>query len=335
MKPHSANLSTNSQKIGNTNEPAEKPSKTTSKRYSKIPLEGQEKMKLKVIAYSTAEGYDINSLRSELLKEGLYELVNVASDADKEILCVKGKYKTIQTSPDEEPRNIFIFQDGTCVFWNVSDSAERKSVLHVVRKNAFRPYDHTLVNSEIEMLTYSYDEKLNAATVGNNHINLPMSSFERSLLEKYTFSDAVSLSVKLAIWEAKLESFIESIEHISEDLKYARKSKLTSEQVLQKTGELYTMRHHVNLRSDLLDTPDWYWDREDLETLYTRMITFLDIPKRTRVYNEKLNHCIDLMKLIESNMNDKKHTRLEWFIILLITIETFFGILSFLQNKAH
>ncbi len=132
-----------------------------------------------------------------------------------------------------------------------------------------------------------------------------------------------------------MESFINSTEHISEDLKYGRKFKLTSEEVLKKTGELFTMRHLINLRSDLLDSPDYYWDRENLERLYTSAIKFLDIPKRTKVYNEKLNHCIDLMRILEANLNDKKHTRLEWFIILLITIETFFGILSFLQNKPH
>ena len=150
------------------------------------------------------------------------------------------------------------------------------------------------------------------------------------IFEKYAFSDSISSSIKLGILESKLEVFIENIEHISEDLKNGRHFKLSSREVLQKTGELFTMRHLINLRFDLLNTPDYYWDREELEKLYTHANTYLDIKKRTHVFNEKLNYCIDLMRILESKLNDKKHTRLEWFIISLITIEAFFGILSFI-----
>lgn len=38
-------------------------------------------------------------------------------------------------------------------------------------------------------------------------------------LIKYTFSNAMFLSVKLSIWEASLEKYIEEIEGVTEDLK--------------------------------------------------------------------------------------------------------------------
>jgi required for meiotic nuclear division protein 1 len=129
--------------------------------------------------------------------------------------------------------------------------------------------------------------------------------------------------------ESKLENFIENIEHVSEDLKNGKNFELTSAEILQKTGQLLTMRHLINLRFDLLNTPDYYWDREELEKLYTRTNSLLDIRKRTHVFNEKLNYCIDLMRILEANLNDKKHIRLEWIIILLISVEACIGILSF------
>ena len=46
---------------------------------------------------------------------------------------------------------------------------------------------------------------------------------------------------------------------------------------------LCNFRHAINLSSDLLDTPDFYWDRKDLEILYQQTCNYLDIPKRTRV----------------------------------------------------
>ena len=46
---------------------------------------------------------------------------------------------------------------------------------------------------------------------------------------------------------------------------------------------LMFFRHNINLRSDLLDTPDAYWDRDDLGELYQSMCKYLSIQKRTRV----------------------------------------------------
>lgn len=42
-------------------------------------------------------------------------------------------------------------------------------------------------------------------------------------------------------------------------------------------------RHCINLSSDLLITPDFYWDREDLEQLYDKTCQFLSINRRVKV----------------------------------------------------
>jgi len=40
--------------------------------------------------------------------------------------------------------------------------------------------------------------------------------------------------------------------------------------------------HLINLSSDLLDTPDFYWDREELEILYSKTCNYLNIARRTK-----------------------------------------------------
>jgi hypothetical protein len=91
--------------------------------------------------------------------------------------------------------------------------------------------------------------------------------------------------------------------------------------VFQKTGELFDLRHHINLSSDLLDTPDFYWDRQELESLFLQTCASLNISKRTKIINEKLNHCSELMMLVGHHLDDKHHVRLEWMIIILIMVE--------------
>jgi uncharacterized Rmd1/YagE family protein len=109
---------------------------------------------------------------------------------------------------------------------------------------------------------------LSKTRLANNHIyfsNFDPSNKDNTIsdelyvLEKYSFSDAIALSVKLGIWEKDLEKFSENIEYISEDLKRGRQLALDVEKVLQMLGELFAMKHNVNLHYSLLDTPDFYW----------------------------------------------------------------------------
>ncbi|KAM4785959.1 required for meiotic nuclear division protein 1 homolog isoform 4-T4 [Cyanocitta cristata] len=144
------------------------------------------------------------------------------------------------------------------------------------------------------------------------------------VLQKFAFSNALCLSVKLAIWESLLDNFVESIQSIPEILKSRRKVKLSHADVMQKIGELFALRHRINLSSDLLITPDFYWDREKLEELYDKTCQFLNINRRVKVMNEKLQHCMELTDLMRNHLNEKHTLRLEWMIVILITIEVLF-----------
>jgi hypothetical protein len=68
-----------------------------------------------------------------------------------------------------------------------------------------------------------------------------------------------------------------------QDLKRGTKISMSREDVLRKTGELFALRHLINLSSDLLDTPDFYWDHEEQEGLYQKMCSYFSINRRTRV----------------------------------------------------
>ncbi|XP_038250300.1 required for meiotic nuclear division protein 1 homolog isoform X1 [Dermochelys coriacea] len=144
------------------------------------------------------------------------------------------------------------------------------------------------------------------------------------ILQKFAFSNALCLSVKLAIWESSLDNFVESIQSIPEILKSRKKVKLSHADVMQKIGELFALRHCINLSSDLLITPDFYWDRENLEELYDKTCQFLSINRRVKVMNEKLQHCMELTDLMRNHLNEKRALRLEWMIVILITIEVMF-----------
>ncbi|KAL3191616.1 hypothetical protein MRX96_059710 [Rhipicephalus microplus] len=50
----------------------------------------------------------------------------------------------------------------------------------------------------------------------------------------------------------------------------------------------------------------------------------MNINRRTKVMNEKLTHCCELMELLSHHLEDKHHVRLEVMIIVLIMVEVLF-----------
>lgn len=48
--------------------------------------------------------------------------------------------------------------------------------------------------------------------------------------------------------------------------------------------------------------------------------------------NEKINHCVALIELLSSHLNDKHHVRLEWMIIILIMVEVVFEVIHYVDR---
>lgn len=53
--------------------------------------------------------------------------------------------------------------------------------------------------------------------------------------------------------------------------------------MLRKTGELLFIRYGINLDGELLEIPDFYWDRPRLEPIYKNVCHLLDMRLRMQV----------------------------------------------------
>ncbi|XP_051160026.1 required for meiotic nuclear division protein 1 homolog [Leptopilina boulardi] len=286
-----------------------------------IPVPGFWKVK----ALATAEEYNLEALMEGLKRQDLYipQKFRTSSKPEPDVIQAIPKYEVGQ-----EPREIYFFREGTVVLWNIPE-LELGNVLQFLKNYEDNSYKNDLIHAEGEVMSYTYAEKGKRSHLKDGDIVLAPDTNE---YDKYTFSNAVAQSVKLGIWEASLNLYVNSIEFVTEDLKAGRTIKMTREEVLRKQGELFALRHLINLSSDLLDTPDFYWERDDLETLYHQTCSNFNITKRTRVMNEKINHCVELVELLSSHLSDKHHVRLEWMIIILIMVEVGFEILHYIDR---
>ncbi|XP_022105123.1 required for meiotic nuclear division protein 1 homolog [Acanthaster planci] len=278
-------------------------------------------------AFSTAEEYHLEHLGLDLQSQGSFLPRAMPQDA-QDVLLMEVISSDVESKT--EPSEIFFFREGSVVFWNVAD-ATLKKVLRIVSKHEFQPYEVAMVAWENEHINYSYgsqDTKLTDDTI----ILDERADTETTMLEKFAFSNAMALSVKLGVWESSVDKFTSSLESIPESLKQGHRLKMSRVEVMRKTGELFSLRHQINLSSDLLISPDFYWDRDNLDELYNKTCHFYSIGRRTRVINEKLNHCSELVELMRTHLSERHSLKLEWMIILLIGVEVMFEVIHYIQR---
>ncbi|KAL6477693.1 hypothetical protein MHYP_G00135280 [Metynnis hypsauchen] len=288
-----------------------------TKQPSRANLPAPEEDMMQCIAYATADQYHLPTLCHDLMANGFFEIRDLPRDASNVLVI-----GTEMAAKPSDSALMFFFREGSVVFWNVAETAVKKA-MRILEQHEIQPYEVALVHWENEEINYAVGEGNSKLHRGNFIFNSEM-DYEQVLLEKFAFSNALSLSVKLAIWEVSLDNFVESIQSIPETLKSGKTVKLSRAEVLQKIGELFALRYCINLSSDLLITPDFYWDREDLEQLYDKTCQFLNINRRVKVVNEKLQHCTELTDLMRNHLGEKHSLRLEWMIVILITIEVMF-----------
>lgn len=199
-------------------------------------------------ALSTAESYNLEELTNAMQKQNIYELVEISDDIEEDVLPFRAKYKI-----NDVARDIFIFREGSIVCWNCS-SEEVENLVDFLSNYQLSPYDKSIVIKEKEEIDYLMQNDLPKSRILKGTIYLKNDD-KTKLYDQYAISNAIAMSVKLAIWESLLDDFIIKINPITEKMKQGKNLKLTREQVFKRTGELFSLRHQINLSSDLLDTP--------------------------------------------------------------------------------
>ena len=143
---------------------------------------------------------------------------------------------------------------------------------------------------------------------------------ESSAKTRLSISFAVAQSVVLNVFEARIERQIMDYKYIPETLAMCGKIKLTTKQLGMMTGEVYKIRHDVNLHSEILDTPDFFWKEEDIEVMYRLTCRYLEIAARTDVLNLRLDMLRELLRVLQQQMENSATVKLEWIVIWLIVI---------------
>eukprot|EP01134_Creolimax_fragrantissima_P008629 CFRG8629T1 len=284
-------------------------------------------------AFCTAESYNIPKLRTILGREYTIESLPMEVDT-KDVLCVSVPPNACDRINDEESNLaeracVFFFRHGSTVSWNVNKTELDK--IHVLLSRA---HNLALRVATEEFVAYGYANKRTRVR-GSDIVFSEQSDPTTHLHEKFAISDALALSVKLDVWEDIQDVNMESMRSISRAMKLGKGLIVGMKTMLQKTGELQSLRHDINLSSSLRSPSDVYWDRPGMETLFLRMCAILDIRDRTTVLNEKLTYSNDLAEILRGYVAQKHTLHTELAIIGLITVEVVFEVLHWLDRFGY
>ncbi|KAF4656783.1 hypothetical protein FOZ61_006664 [Perkinsus olseni] len=214
----------------------------------------------------------------------------------------------------------FLFDFGCIVFWGLT-AAEGRKLLHVirpyVRKPAAETFDDYMVYTPACARTEETEEERHQSTIVNDDIRLSTDG----VYERLAYSYAFGQSVKLDLFEWSIDRTIQGTRNIPENLARTGKIGIGITEVTKKMGELFVQRSNINLHSDILDTPDVFWEFDLIERVYDMCRDYLDVHKRLDVLNQKLDIMKDMYEMIQNELNVEHGNKLEVIVIILIILE--------------
>lgn len=260
---------------------------------------------------------------------------------------------------------LFIFSYGVAVFWNFSEHQEKDILADLTfssTNNSSPPnklsqpslpkpsYDSVSKPSlltrplseadfETEEFHFEYNRDVEKPRIFNDMITLRTSDH----MIKLAMSHAIGQSTKLSFFEERMHRTMSEAQYVPRRLALEGRLGMSRAEVVSLVGKLFEGRVDVNLSSNMLDTPNFFWDSEPmLDPLYQAVREYLEIKPRIQVLNERCRVFLDLAEILSDSIADTKMTHITWIIIILIILSILvtcsevilrFGILSAGKGK--
>ncbi|KXX83286.1 Sporulation protein RMD8 [Madurella mycetomatis] len=218
---------------------------------------------------------------------------------------------------------MFVFSYGVVVFWNFTERQEKDILGDLTFAEnetgislATRPLDE--MDFETEEFHFEYSPDVKRPRVFNDMITLlPRSDH----MVKLTISHAIAQSTKLCFFEERMSETMLDAQHVPKRLALTGELNMTRTEIVKILGRLFKSRVDINLSSNILDVPNFFWDSEPtLHPLYVAIREYLEIDQRIRVLNERCRVFLDLADILADSIADAKMSNITWIIIILIVI---------------
>ncbi|KAE8348387.1 hypothetical protein BDV28DRAFT_93254 [Aspergillus coremiiformis] len=220
---------------------------------------------------------------------------------------------------------MFVFSYGVVVFWNFTEKQEKdiladlafatSSVTGTPIPLATMPLQEE--DFETEEFHFEYSTEISRPRVYNDMITLRSGDH----MIKLAISHGIAQSTKLCFFEEVMARQMAEAKDVPRRLAMTGKLGMKREEVFRILGSLFKSRVEVNLSSNMLDVPNFFWESEPtLYPLYIAVREYLEIKPRIQVLNERCRVFLDLAEILSDSIADSKTSHQTWIIIVLIVI---------------
>jgi uncharacterized Rmd1/YagE family protein len=220
-------------------------------------------------------------------------------------------------------REVFIFAFGVAVFWSFHRGEENALIDQIREYVAGGELSEDEYSAGQDDMAFVLSSEDIAISIANDVITLPNNSSAKNRL---AVSFAIAQSAVLGIFESRIEKKIEEYKYIPETLAACGKVRLTPKILGTMIGEVYVIRHDVNLHTEILDTPDFFWKEDSVEPLYRKTMLYLEMETRTEILNKRLDMLRELLGVLQQQHENENALKLEviiiWLIVLSIIVES-------------
>ncbi|CEG45045.1 Uncharacterized conserved protein [Plasmopara halstedii] len=275
--------------------------------------------KLRVSAYCTCDQLQLFKLLKwlERVETGQLPGGELHSDGWKHKMYMGAIHSSCAPATDHEDgspvsyqqKDAFYFATGCAVFWGLTRAEEQA---HLVALGAFSVGPVKQV--EVEDMDYTYGD---ASLICNDAITLRSNRAS----EKLAISFAMAQSSKLDVFEERVEETIRATKHVPQNLAATGSIQYSQSDISKLIGRLFIERSDVNLNSDMLDEPDFFWEDDEYEPLYKKVMKYLSVDNRVQILNTRLDILRELLDVLSQQLAHQHDTKLEMIVIWLIVAE--------------
>lgn len=227
----------------------------------------------------------------------------------------------------------FFFSSGASVFWGLSVEVRRELLKTLVN---FQEQSTTMTSMSStgrdddtaglplpmkefdHEFRYKIDAGLKEARFHHDEIYL---RDLRNAEELLALSYGLAQSVKLLLYEEVIDSLVNRTRTLPDELAKDGKIKMSQWELKRLIGELMVARYSVNLVSDILDTPEYFWQHAELERLHLECAREVELKQRARILDTRAQVIKDALDILNNEVSSSSSNRVERAILALIAVE--------------
>ena len=218
---------------------------------------------------------------------------------------------------------IFIFKNGTVVSWGIK-RYQINDYLNIIKQLIDKPVA-LLVHDE-----FHFQQGDKTTIEPHDFFDVDCLTIEDHSDElKLSLSYGFSQSVKLQYFETIIDALIEKYNPIILQLSHTGEMKIRRTQIQQIIGEILGAKSEMNLISNFLYHPKYFWQHPTLEQHFSMLERYLHIQRRVNAINHRLDTLNEIFEMFNGYLDNRHGHNLEIIIIILIVLEIIVAVLNF------